>query len=182
MTTIKEVWKEYPECDKYLVSNTGKVYSKYYKKELAFAEDKDGYLKLQLWKNHKPFYRRVHQMVAKTFLPNPNCYEMVNHKDANVKNNRVDNLEGCDNSYNQWYRYNVLGEKWNRECHLKNFTKIRTTDIRTGQVLEFDSVNACARYYKCDDCCIHNRLRGRANNPSNSIRSKINGIYFEVIA
>lgn len=36
---------------------------------------------------------KIHRMVAETFLPNPNNLPMVKHKDGNIKNNNVDNLE-----------------------------------------------------------------------------------------
>lgn len=45
----------------------------------------------------------VHRLVAETFIPNPNNYSMINHKDENPSNNNVDNLEWCDNAYNQNY-------------------------------------------------------------------------------
>lgn len=42
----------------------------------------------------------VHVIIAKTFLPNPNNYPVVNHKDTNRSNNRVENLEWCSYEYN----------------------------------------------------------------------------------
>ena len=42
-------------------------------------------------------------MVAIAFIPNPNNYPYINHKDENKENNFVDNLEWCTNSYNQKY-------------------------------------------------------------------------------
>lgn len=48
-------------------------------------------------------YMQVHRLVAMAFLPNPNDYPCVNHKDENPFNNRLDNLEWCTVRYNTLY-------------------------------------------------------------------------------
>lgn len=53
--------------------------------------------------SHRMVKRRVHQMVAMAFLPNPNGYVIINHKDENKLNNHVDNLEWCTPKYNVNY-------------------------------------------------------------------------------
>ncbi|USS93985.1 NUMOD4 motif-containing HNH endonuclease (plasmid) [Fructilactobacillus ixorae] len=45
----------------------------------------------------------VHRLVAKAFCPNPNNYNVVNHKDENIFNNNADNLEWCTQKYNANY-------------------------------------------------------------------------------
>lgn len=48
------------------------------------------YLSVSLGANNK---KLVHRLVAEAFIPNPNNYPHVNHKDKDNKNNKVSNLE-----------------------------------------------------------------------------------------
>lgn len=45
----------------------------------------------------------VHRLVATAFIPNPNNYKEINHKDENKLNNNVENLEWCSREYNMSY-------------------------------------------------------------------------------
>jgi len=56
-----------------------------------------GYLRIFL--NKKNYF--IHRLVAITFLFNKDLTKnMVNHKDGNPLNNKLDNLEWCDSAYN----------------------------------------------------------------------------------
>ena len=45
----------------------------------------------------------VHRLVAMAFIPIPNSYPQINHKDEVKNNNCVDNLEWCTEEYNANY-------------------------------------------------------------------------------
>lgn len=51
------------------------------------------YQSVGLFVDNKLKRRRVHRLVAQTFLPNPENKPQVNHIDGNKLNNHVDNLE-----------------------------------------------------------------------------------------
>lgn len=103
---MEEIWKEIEGFEgDYYVSNFGKVKSLKNNREilLKFGKDRQGYLICSLCLHGKPHGKRVHRLVAQAFIPNPDNLPQVNHKDENITNNRVDNLEWCTQYYNLFY-------------------------------------------------------------------------------
>lgn len=70
---------------------------------LKLKLEKNGYLRIGLSKSRKTKYYNVHRLVCQAFIPNPNNYPIVNHKDENRSNNNVNNLEWCTYKYNSNY-------------------------------------------------------------------------------
>lgn len=66
----------------------------------------DGHLRVTLSKNNVQKRYSVHRLVAEAFIENPNNYPIVNHKNENPHDNRVENLEWCDWKYNSNYGTN----------------------------------------------------------------------------
>jgi hypothetical protein len=58
------------------------------------------YYSYMLYKDGKGKAFDIHRLVAQHFIPNPNNYRVVNHKDCNKSNNHKDNLEWCSDMYN----------------------------------------------------------------------------------
>ena len=119
---MKEIWKDIEGYEGiYQVSNTGKVKSldrkvwNYTKKGrvLKMHNNGHGYYNLSLHGNGKDEkHAYVHILVAKAFIPNPNNYEQVNHKDFNKSNNCVDNLEWVSRKQNVLhYRESAYSKK-----------------------------------------------------------------------
>lgn len=65
--------------------------------------DRDGYQRVTLFSNGARKKVGVHQLVARTFIPNLENFPIINHKDENPRNNRVENLEWCTHEYNSNY-------------------------------------------------------------------------------
>lgn len=104
---MKEIWKHINGYEDYMVSNLGRVKSLKRGKEkiLVPGELRKGYLGLNLCKNGSQKSFKIHRLVAEAFLDNPDNLPQVNHIDQNKQNNRVDNLEWCDNTYNIRYSW-----------------------------------------------------------------------------
>ena len=113
----EEIWKDVDGWeDRYMVSNTGKVYSKIKNCIRKTAYTNDGHEVVMLARNGKQFGTFVHRLVAKAFIPNPDNLPIINHKDENPANNNVNNLEWCTYSYNNTYNeLNIRNAKKNRK-------------------------------------------------------------------
>lgn len=111
-----------PDFLDYFTSENGEVYSKHItsrnlngefkllKPWLAGMEHKKpgrGYLYVGLHINGKCKKIAIHRLVALTFIPNPNNYKEVNHKDGNKSNNHFSNLEWCSRSGNAKHAFDT---------------------------------------------------------------------------
>ena len=163
-----EIWKSVEGYEGlYEVSNCGRVRSIdrtvkqsngsicHYKGKILKGEyDKKGYKRFRLSKENKTKKIFGHQLVAKAFLPNPNNYPMINHKDECKYNNYVSNLEWCDSKYNNNY-----GTIKQRMAESKKKKIICITDGK-----KFNSINEAAEYYTIPRRSISNVLTGTRNS------------------
>lgn len=121
-----EIWKTIQDYGGlYQVSNTGKVRDLKNHIKSVYKNNK-GYICLSLYYNGKTYHPTVHRLVAKAFIPNPNNYEQVNHKDCNKENNSVENLEWCNQRYNYNEGMRTFQYSKNEEHY---FAKLKNSDI-----------------------------------------------------
>lgn len=122
---IIEIWKDIDGYEGiYQVSNIGRVksldrikphntakcgYIEIKGKMLKPMETYKGYLCVDLRDGFKNVRKTIpiHRLVAFAFInnPKPEEYNQVNHIDGNKKNNKIENLEWCNNSMNQLHAY-----------------------------------------------------------------------------
>lgn len=118
------------------VSRDGRVYDDFRKKHLWVHIGKKGYPTVRI--AGKNTY--LHRLLCSTFIAEPNLGVKlhVNHRDGNKKNFSLSNLEWATPSQNCTHAYENGLRGDNRHVLLK--------DIVTGEVKEFVSIGACARY------------------------------------
>ena len=78
---------------KYYVSDKGRVFSTFYRRELATECNRCGYKRVWLKLGKEYVRKSVHRLVALAFIGDPPIGLLVNHKDGNRLNNSASNLE-----------------------------------------------------------------------------------------
>lgn len=110
-----ELWKDIKDFDGYQISNMGRIRSVgrkvavgVHKKEivgliLKTNKDKDGYEGVNLKIGGKSYRKKVHRLVAETFIDNPNDYPCIDHINGIRDDNRAENLRWCTVKMNANY-------------------------------------------------------------------------------
>lgn len=131
---MREEWKDIPIANgAYQISNLGRVKSvqrvarngrTINERILKTRINKRGYEYVCIQADGKRTAIKIHREVAKAFIQNPFCYKEVNHKDENKVNNRAENLEWCDRTYNARYGTAIkrAADK-RRENHVKRINQ-----------------------------------------------------------
>jgi len=165
MATIKsytdEIWKDVVGWEGlYQVSSFGRVKS-FRKKEphlLSTCVGKHGYCVVLLYdSNGQRKNERVHRLVAQAFIPNPNNYPYINHKDENKTNNHVENLEWCTAEYNS--NYGTCKER----IANSNSKPILKYDLDGSFICEYKSLAEAERIEGIDHATISLSCSGRVS-------------------
>lgn len=127
-----EEWKDIEGYEGiYEVSSKGQVRNIRSGKVLKQQKSDKGYCKVKLRKDGVTKEYRIHRLVAMAFIPNPDNLPQVNHKSEVKTENSVDNLEWCDDEYNNHY----------------GTGKTRSGESRKKPIIAFDGIHKLGTYY-----------------------------------
>jgi len=114
---IDEERKNITGFSNYDITKSGRVISKRFNAYISTYKNDSGYEVASLKQKGKNMKKYVHRIVAQEFVvnPDPEIKNIVNHKDGDVTNNTVDNLEWVTNSENILHAIYVLGHKTNKK-------------------------------------------------------------------
>lgn len=150
MEMEQEEWRDIDEYTGYQVSDKGNVRSVdryvvnskgrtiFYKGSMLTPQpDRRGYLRVGF--GYKKKHEFVHRLVAKAFIPNPDNLPQVNHKNEDKQDNRVENLEWCDNQFNS--RYGTRGKRIGEKLSIP----VNQYDKKGNLIASYDSLSIAAK-------------------------------------
>lgn len=122
-------FKRIPDFQGYWVSKDCQVYNIKRRRFLKPGYDQMGYLRVNLLKGNKIKTVRLHTILAKTFIPNPNNHRYVRHLNDNRKDNRLENLAWGTARHNiaDALRNHGMGRKLSAEQVLEIFYSKKPT-------------------------------------------------------
>lgn len=144
--------KDIPFNSKYFATSDGNIFSKRYRnthtcRELKQHNERTGYLKVCITNKCKSKHYLVHRLIGLTFIPNPKKLPQINHINFNKKDNRAENLEWTDQSYNIQHAHDngrvdtAKGER--HPCH-------KLTDIQVREIRELYRLRKYTQVQLCE--------------------------------
>lgn len=105
--------------------------------------------------------RKVHNLMAKTFIPNPENKRCVNHLNGIKEDNRIENLEWATHSENTTHMHNTLGihtcveqcDLYYMGCYVKSFDKIIDA-CKYAEEKYKASYTSLQKYFTSNGCAI----------------------------
>lgn len=175
-----EEYKIIDGYEDYMISNYGKVFNIKRGKFLKLSKNKDGYFVVNLYKNGKLKHFRVHRLVAKAFIPNPDNLDTVDHIGSKT-DNRVCNLRWLSN-YDNISRFHREQKTEEQRTHYRENIKRATEKasevnkkpvicLETGKI--YESARQAEKELNINHNCISGVCRGELK--------QTHGLHFEYL-
>ncbi len=144
-----------PNFDIYSINENAEIYNNKTNKKISTYVGIDNYEHCILFIRGKKYRHRVHRLMGKAFLGNP---KIINHKDGNKSNNKLDNLERSTHSQNIKHAYDN-GFYENTNC-----VKLIITNIETNEIIYAKSMREAERITNIDRHRIKTFIQNTRNN------------------
>lgn len=151
----KMEWRTTVECNNYEVNRKGEIRHKKRQKILSPRKNSGGYGYVCFIIDGQRKNFAIHRIVANAFIPNPNGYTEVNHKDFNRLNNCVENLEWVSSSQNKHHAYTEI------KNHIVRGKRVNQYDLNGNFLKTFNTVSDAAKEVGCVVSAISNCCLGR---------------------
>lgn len=155
---IKEIWKKSDfGSGNYEFSNLGRVRNIKYKVFVKGVPNSAGYLRILNTRTKTRIF--IHREIARLFLGECPKGLVVNHKDGNILNNSVENLEYISRAENMNHAITVLKKT--------KSTPIETIDNIVKDYKDGVKIFKLAKKYNCHRDTIHRILSNKLKNRDN---------------
>lgn len=158
---MNEIWRDIEGFEGYYqISNIARVKSLRKGLIMKPVYEGCGYLQVQ-FPFPKKKHHKVHRLVAKAFLPNPDNKPFVNHKDGNKSNNLPENLEWvtASENINHAYRTKIrIGVHTGRGGKLHHRSK-PVISVNQTSIVEHESIRLCFKYFNAPEQLIGKALK-----------------------
>jgi hypothetical protein len=123
---MEEIYKSITGFPDYKISNLGNVKSfKRSKEKIMKTHISDkGYYSVNLINEDGSSLLKIHRLIAKEFIPNPDNLPFIDHIDGNRLNNNIENLRWASYQQNCFNRKSIKdtsskykGVSWNKQCN-----------------------------------------------------------------
>ena len=146
------MWVDIPGfTNLYKINPEGQVYSLYIKRILKPRKDISGHLYLVLKKDTVSRKYSVHQLMAKTFLPDYSEDLVIDHIDRDPQNNNLSNLRMVSHHQNLLNRSpqgnNVLGLKGVSRATDRNMFLVQIRNNKKYYIKRFHSLIDAVKFY-----------------------------------
>lgn len=165
---MEEIWKPIPGYDGwYEASSLGRIRTNHYMngsevRVMKYEQNQDHYCRVELRKQGTRKKHMVHQLIALTFIPNPEGKPYVDHKDGNRHNNAVDNLRWCTHAENMNFPGVRNTMSIIRQGSLNHYAKsIKQYTLDGILVKEWDCMSVAARAYNVSIAAISSCASGK---------------------
>ncbi len=149
---------DYATHEGYIYKQKFKYSDMYYRAKESLVY---GYVYIGINFCDKKISKRIHRIVAETFIPNPNNYSIINHKNDIKHDNRVENLEWCNVSQNTKHTYDNGLSKNDKGYNDSQSKPVVMYDLEGNIIEKFGSMRVASKETNILFSTIHNHCKNK---------------------